>query len=205
MRSNHEHDPFGTKGDANVTAIADACRALTQGATDDAPAIITSRYPFEAIAKAGRRYSEVEMMGVFTRDCFIDRYSGAKLVFPGVLRLLSVIMPAEFPFHPNWKTVACHPAYWDLFPTIDHVVPVARGGADDESNWATASMLSNAAKANWTIEELGWRLHPAGLMDDWDGLVGWFLDYCTAHPEVVAKSPYLRRWWRAVQQVRKPG
>ncbi|MFF0818704.1 HNH endonuclease [Rhodococcus sp. NPDC003318] len=48
-----------------------------------------------------------------------------------------------------------HFAYWELFPTIDHIVPVTRGGADDESNWVTTSMLRNSAKAHWTLDELG--------------------------------------------------
>jgi hypothetical protein len=78
----------------------------------------------------------------------VDRYSGLPLVFPGVLRLLSRLLPQEFPFHPNWKMAETHPAYWELFPTIDHVLPVSRGGVDSDVNWVTTSMLRNAAKAN---------------------------------------------------------
>ena len=40
--------------------------------------------------------------------------------------------------------------------TIDHVIPVARGGADDESNVVTTSMLRNSAKSNWLLDEVGW-------------------------------------------------
>lgn len=93
-------------------------------------------------------------MVVFTRDGFVDRYSGDLLVFPGTLRLLAKLLPHEFPFHSNWKADACHPAFWQLFPTIDHVVPVSRGGADADSNWMSTSMLRNSAKANLTLEEL---------------------------------------------------
>ena len=96
------------------------------------------------------------MTRVFARDGFVDRYSGDKLVFPGtLLRLLSALMPDEFPAHPNWKMSASHVMYWELCPTIDHLVPVARGGADNESNYVTISMLRNSAKAHWTLEELG--------------------------------------------------
>jgi len=191
-------------GDGKVDAIVDACRALAHGASKDAVAIIQTHYPFQAVTKASRKYTATQMAQVFARDGFIDRYTGVRLVFPGVLRLISLAMPDEFPFHPHGKMDLCHLAFWELFPTIDHVIPVARGGADDESNWVTTSGLSNARKANWTIEELGWALHAPGRIDDWDGLVGWFIGYWTAHPEAVAKNAYLRRWWRAAQAVRSP-
>jgi hypothetical protein len=70
-----------------------------------------------------------------------------------------------------------HPAYWELFPTLDHVVPIARGGWDDEANLVSTSTLHNSAKANWTLEELGWSLHPPGALSQWDGLLAWFLGF----------------------------
>lgn len=48
----------------------------------------------------------------------------------------------------------CHIVYWELFPTIDHIVPVARGGRNSEENWVSTSMLRNSAKFNGTLEEL---------------------------------------------------
>lgn len=141
------------------------------------------------------------MQRVFLRDGFLDRYCGARLVFPGTLRLLSQLLPVEFPAHKNWKMSESHPAFWELFPTIDHVVPVARGGLDDASNWVTTSMLRNSAKAHWTLEELGWRLHAPAPSEQWDGLTGWFLERTETHPELLA-SPYLRRWRGAALRAR---
>jgi hypothetical protein len=77
------------------------------------------------------------MLAVFRRDGFIDRYSGVRLVCPATLRLISKRLPEQFPFHRNGRFDVCHFGFWELFPTIDHYVPVARGGADDESNWIT--------------------------------------------------------------------
>jgi len=37
------------------------------------------------------------MLRVFMRDGFIDRYSGERLVFPGIMRALSFYMPGEIP------------------------------------------------------------------------------------------------------------
>lgn len=184
---------------ANV--ISRVCEALSQGSHDQAATIASAEYPFAPLAKAERRYIETEMMRVFVRDGFIDRYSGQRLVFPGTLRLLSQLMPNEFPAHKNWKMSDSHIVFYELFPTIDHVVPVARGGADEEANWVTTSMLRNSAKAQWTLDELGWELHEPGSLDEWDGLTGWFLDYTAAHPKVVS-SGYLKRWRRAAGATR---
>jgi len=181
--------------------IERVCAAITRGRQPQAAALLTAEYPFVATTKAARRYSELEMQRVFLRDGFLDRYCGARLVFPGTLRLLSQLLPVEFPAHKNWKMSESHPAFWELFPTIDHVVPVARGGLDDASNWVTTSMLRNSAKAHWTLEELGWRLHAPAPSEQWDGLTGWFLERTETHPELLA-SPYLRRWRGAALRAR---
>src|SRR5260221_291933 len=141
------------------------CDALLDNRRRDAEFIAGREYPFVAQERTGRRYAELQATQIFVKDGFIDRYSGQRLIFPGVIRWLSKCMPEAFPFHPNWKMSECHNIYWNLFPTIDHVIPIARGGTDDTSNWVTTSMLHNAAKSNWTLEELGWRLVPAGQIE----------------------------------------
>jgi hypothetical protein len=80
----------------------------------------------------------------------------------------------------------CHIAYWELYPTIDHRCPIARGGEDADTNWVTTSMLRNSAKANWTMEELGWKIFPEGDHLEWDGLTKIFLQYVEPHPEILA-------------------
>jgi hypothetical protein len=194
-------DPHEVKGAgvrSNQTAvIGRVLQALRNGDIPAARDTLRTEYPFVAVAPAGRRYTELQSLRVFRRDGFIDRYSGQRLLFPGVLRLLSRLLPQEFPFHPNWKAVATHPAYWELFPTIDHVVPVTRGGKDSEENWVTTSMVLNAAKANWTLEELGWSLHPPGSPTEWDGLMGCFAEFVDSDRSLLT-DVYLRRWHSAV-------
>lgn len=114
---------------------------------------------------------------------------------------LSLILPDEFPAHPNWLMSQSHVAFWELFPTIDHLVPVARGGVDAEPNWVSTSMLHNSAKAHWTLDELGWTLAPAWDHTTWDGLARWFVDHLNAHPELMSDT-YLARWFRATVEVR---
>jgi hypothetical protein len=176
------------------------CQHLLAGDRAVASAVAREKYPFVPLENPGREFTELQMTRVFVSDGFLDRYTGKRLVFPGTLRLLSTLMPEEFPYHPNWKMSASHIVYWDLFPTIDHVMPVARGGADNETNWVTTSMLKNSAKSNWTLEELEWQLRPKGSIEKWDGLMRWYIDYTAAHPGAVS-SNYLRTWRRAAVKV----
>ncbi|WP_307718294.1 HNH endonuclease [Rhodococcus zopfii] len=163
--------------------------------------ILRAEYPFAPPVKNSRNYTERQCLRVFYRDGFLDRYSGTRLVHPGALRTLAILLPEDFPFHTNWQMSRTHSAFWELCPTIDHQVLVARGGEDVESNWVSTSMLRNSAKAHWTLEELGWSLYPSGDHIQWDGLSGWFVDYLTGHPELMAEQ-YLATWFRATVEVR---
>ncbi len=163
--------------------------------------ILCAEYPFVPVTPERRRYTEPQSLQVFIRDGFVDRYSGQRLVFPGIFRLLTRLLPQEFPYHPNWKMTETHPSDWELFPTIDHVLPVARGGADSDTNWVTTSMLRNAAKANWTLEELGWSLRPPISLIEWDGLTRLFLGLVDADRSVL-EDGYLRRWHTAAIGIR---
>ena len=91
-----------------------------------------------------------------------------------------------------------HIAFWELWPTVDHIVPIARGGTDEPSNWACTSMLRNSIKSNWTLEELDWTLRESGNIEEWDGLMGWFFKY-TSKDEKLLEDPYLKKWWVAAK------
>jgi hypothetical protein len=184
-----------------IETITSACTLLSAGNGDAAAAEIRQHYPFDSKPLESRSYTEVQSTSIFRRDGFLDRYSGERLVFPGALRLLSIRMPEVFPYHPNWKTSKTHPAYWRLSPTVDHVVPVTRGGEDVPANWVTTSMLRNSAKGNWLLEELGWALHVPGDSGGWDGLMPWFVEQVEADRSLLANSA-IRRWYRASQQLR---
>jgi len=130
---------------------------------------------------------------VVLNDGFIDRYSGNKLLFPGLIKILTIEFPDIFKYHRNWKISETHMIYWDLCPTIDYLIPIVRGGQDNESNWITTSMVRNSAKSNWTIEEIGWNLHDKGQLDEWDGLVNYFMDL-TSKNSNYEKDNYIRDW-----------
>ena len=117
-------------------------------------------------------------------------------MFPGALRALSIRMPAEFSYHPNWRQSQTHPAYWLLYPTLDHRVPLAGGGLDTEDNVVTTAMLRNCQKANWLLEELGWATSLEPCLTDWDGLLPWFMRMFEREP-VLRQSTALRQWYAA--------
>lgn len=165
-------------------ALKRVCEALLEQDTSAAAAVLSTALPFTPTVKQERKYTEVEATRVFLRDGFIDRYSGNRLIYPPVLRVISLAFPTLFPYHPNWKMDQCHLAFWTLSPTVDHIVPVARGGLDEPQNWVTTSMFRNSAKSNWLLEEIGWYLHPEGRLSDWDGMFQWFLTYSNAHPQI---------------------
>lgn len=166
---------------------------------DTAASILKRDYPFAPESITKRQYGAKESTRTFVRDGFLDRYTGDRLIFPPVLRILSAALPNEFPFHTNWKTDVTHPSYWEVGATIDHLVPVSRGGADDETNWVTTSMARNSAKMNWTLADLGWTLQPPGNVKDWDGLMGWFVSYTDLHPETIVNSSV--KQWKAAAKV----
>jgi 5-methylcytosine-specific restriction endonuclease McrA len=186
----------GVKSDT----IAAVCSALSRGDYDYATSVLKRDYPFAPDLITRREYGALESTRVFIRDGFIDRYTGERLIYPPVLRVLSAELPAEFPFHPNWKTDVTHPAFWEVGATVDHLMPVTRGGADNESNWVTTSMARNSAKMNWTVEELGWALQPPGEFADWDGPVGWFIQRTKDQPALLV-SGSVRQWHRAAKIV----
>lgn len=171
---------------------------LSSGDSVSAAEVLSSAFPTPPASTPRSPWSLARLTKVFIRDGFTDRYFGEPLVFPGALRALSVLSPSLFPYHRNWKQSLTHSIYWSHYPTIDHVVPVARGGADDESNVVTTSMLSNAAKSNWLLSELGWHTTHAPLAATWDGLLVWF---CREYErnEKLRQEPSLRQWYKAAK------
>jgi hypothetical protein len=184
-----------------VDIVSLACSLLDTGDVRGAIRLLVEGYPLERVEAAARAYSATEALGVFQRDGFVDRYSGSRLLFPGVLRVLSSQLPTVFPYHPNWKISEIHFAYWELFPAVDPVQPLARGGLDEAANWVTTSMLRKSAKASWTLEELGWSLQPPGDLKEWDGLQSWFVAHVERTPKLLDNRA-IRGWYQAAADSR---
>lgn len=178
--------------------IARVCDALTKQDVNSAKGLLREEYPFEPWAYKKVGSSKARAMRLFRRDGFIDRYSGRRLVFPGAMLLLSKYMPDDFPTYPNWKTDATHFAYYELWPVLDHVRPLTRGGSNDDDNLIITSAVMNGAKANFLLEELGWHVFAPSALSKWDGLTGWFMER-TAADSAALDDDYIRRWHEAAQ------
>ena len=76
----------------NTETIARICDAISGGLPDDAAVIARTEIPFKPPERAKRKITDTQSVSVFLRDGFIDRYSGQRLVFPGTLRLLSLLL-----------------------------------------------------------------------------------------------------------------
>src|ERR1700753_683125 len=92
-----------------ATIIHKLCELLSVNKKNEGIDFINENYPFITIDKLhSRQYSKYQMMKIFLRDGFIDRYSGEKLIFPGLIRLLTLEIPDIFKYHTNWKMSETH-------------------------------------------------------------------------------------------------
>lgn len=137
-------------------------------------------------------------MELFRRDCFMDRYTNLKLVIPPSLRVISEILPIEFPYHPHWAEGKCHDSYWDLSATADHKKPVAANGSDNMENLVTTSMSKNLQKNSIDLDDLGWTLYFPDNKNNWDGLSSFYIEQCHRNPRLL-KQQYFRDWYNAVK------
>jgi len=185
---------------SNSEIIESVCLALNENNKEECKRIINEDYPFNYVDIQSRHYSHKKLMQLFIRDGFIDRYSGDKLVFPGALMVLSKELPVDFPYQQNWKMSECHIGWWHLFPTADHIMPIARGGHNDYDNLVCTSMLRNSAKSNYTLEELGWTLYDKGDFNEWDGMTSWFIQYVDRNTQLL-EIKYIKDWYKAAKRV----
>ena len=179
-----------------IEVIRQACELiLDENHIKKAQTLISRQYGHKPRERGTRNMGYTDKLKIFLRDGFIDRYTGKRLLFPSVLRILSIKLGQYvFPFHPNWKMSESHIAYWEYMPTCDHVMPRARGGGKGEKNMVTTSQQMNSAKSNSLIGEIGFELFDKGSLDDWDGMLSWYLQYRANHEDVIRNTSYLKRW-----------
>lgn len=129
------------------------------------------RLPADAVARSAipRRSTERLKLAIFERDGWTCRFCGARTIDLRVMKRVSAVFPVELPYHRNWKFGASHLIYWTHTSSLEHVVPFARGGADDASNFATTCYACNDARSHFLLEELGWSLR-APSESGWMGL-----------------------------------
>ncbi len=178
--------------------LTDVANCLSKSNKSKAIKIINSEYPFlpsNKKRKNKRKYTRLQSLDIFIRDGFIDRYTGEKLIYPSVLYAIAYELPEAFPMGGSKEN--SHSAHWDLFPTIDHIDPIANGGEDIPENWITTSMTTNMKKSSMTVEQLNLKIHPPGKLDDWDGLCSWYVQYFQNH-EYLSSIDLNKSWHKAI-------
>jgi hypothetical protein len=111
-----------------------------------------------------------QLAAILRRDGWRCHYCGRRLVVAGVIELIGVLCPDEFPFPPghHMPVARTHPAAIRVYPNVDHVHAGSLGGDwHDPANLIAACTPCNERKS----DRLGWISAPPEL-DDWDGLAG---------------------------------
>jgi 5-methylcytosine-specific restriction endonuclease McrA len=140
-------------------------------------------------------FSKRRAADAFLRDRFVCRYCGQRLVPVCLLSVVGHLFPAQVPYVSTYKQGFIHSLYWLIGAEADHIVPCTRGGDwTDPENHATACVLCNSRKSDWTLDELGWTIQPR-LMTRWNGALPTYRD---AWEAAGRPSPtYHTAWLRA--------
>lgn len=147
-------------------------RLLEEGVDAGAEVLEVIAYPPREIPKR-RPITRSTSVRILQRDNFTCRYCGGRTILSSVMELLGEIYPESFPFHPNWKGGVTHPAFVSRSPAVDHVVPAALGGGDDDDNLVNACNPCNSIKSDFSLDVLGWSLRPIEE-SDWQGLTEYY-------------------------------
>lgn len=183
-----------------ATGLASVADALILGDFSSAEALAARDFPWKECTSLRRSISKAQALRVFLRDGFVDRYSGSRLVFPGALVAIGRLMPATFKIDKTWKVSGSHEIFWELWPVVDHVIPVTRNGSNDDKNLVTTSVTNNNAKGNALLSELEWELLPEPVSSGgWDGLIPWFKQVVTKHSDLLSDGQ-IKAWNAAVRQ-----
>lgn len=148
--------------------------------------------------------SEYQRIKVYINDCYTDRYSGEKLIFPGAIRILKNELSPAFPVQGNYIVDGTHQIYWELSPGLDHIIPISRlkEGEDSEANWTTTSHYNNSKKSSRNLSEANLVILPK--QKGWDGLGELFLEIVKKKPHLLDDN-YIKRWNNALLRAKKNG
>jgi 5-methylcytosine-specific restriction endonuclease McrA len=192
-------DPPGDRYDALLAIVLES---LVAGGTEaggvELQALVV---PYTASPKR-REIGPPLAARVFRRDRFTCRYCSARTIPTPIMRAVSLLFPAEFRYHKNWKVGETHPAINSRSATLDHVKPHAHGGANQSENLVTACWGCNTRKGDRELGDLGWELLEVAETD-WVGLTDlyprlWDVVEATADPGAVAAERKMHQTWMRV-------
>lgn len=116
-----------------------------------------------------RPISGERALAVFRRDHWSCCYCGRLLIHAKVLELVGVLAGDAFAWVSHHLPMdRTHAAIERLYPNVEHVLPLARGGENDPANLRAACTPCNEWKGDCTLEEAGVPL--VERSEGWDGL-----------------------------------
>ena len=108
---------------------------------------------------------------VFCRDYWHCRYCSDSVFFSPILKILESISPGHGYYHPNGKSDGMIPLFANKFASVDHIIPVTRGGENSIENYVTSCWECNLMYGNKTHKKgkpLPNPINSSGTK--WDGL-----------------------------------
>lgn len=179
--------------DILVSALASLVATLLDGRRSEADEQAAALHVVRQQEHPRPNLSKATVARVFARDRFTCRYCGVRTIPTVVLRVLSLLYPAELPYDPHWK--AAHPCYWKITSSIDHIEAGSSGGDwSDPTNLTTACYQCSQTKSNVSIEHLGWDVDRRDSAHAWNGLTGLYpaLWEIAGRPSPGVYRPWMR-------------
>ncbi len=143
---------------------------------------------------------------VYARDRYTCRYCGTRTILIPVMYAISALYGSIFKAHRYWRRDETDIAYWTFATSIEHIVPVKRGGTNDPENLLTACWRCNEEKGTHTLLQLGWQVQPISERA-WDGLgskLAGLIAVMDATPrlDTVMKTTrgYFEGWAKAIER-----
>lgn len=81
------------------------------------------------------------------------------------------------------------------------VRPLPRHWHDSPADLISGARHQLTIAAPLITEELGWELRPPGRMQDWDGLMAWFLEHVRQRTAILSDLRGLAVWHRPAEAV----
>lgn len=119
---------------------------------------------------------------VFIRDRYFCRYCNKSTVALPVMNAIAAIYPMTYRLHPHWKATETDVSFWIDMASLDHIIPLTRGGTNETSNLATSCWRCNELKGGSLLTEIGWTIQRPQAMD-WDGLSSKLADLVAVIPD----------------------
>jgi hypothetical protein len=102
---------------------------------------------------ANTRFDKFEAP-LFARDNFRCSYCSCEVLPKKEFRKVNLVLGPDA--LPMGNSNATRSGFYVMFvATLDHVLPLSRGGRTDETNLVTCCWSCNYGKANFTVEQLG--------------------------------------------------